>query len=163
MFEFTETIEIDKPAKEVWATLVDIETWWPPSNPEHIGIEVRSDGKPIGVGTEIVFEERVAGVKAKAEGSITSWKDRNEAVFEGDAVYRLYGFPIRVREGVAWRLGAHGETTCLSANVWARFPSSIVGSTLEWYAKTLLNVVDKDRAHARCELEYLKRIIENTS
>lgn len=71
MFEFTESVAIDSPPATIWETLLDIEKWWPPSNPEHIGIEVRSSGSPLGVGSEIVFEEMVAGIKAKAEGSIT--------------------------------------------------------------------------------------------
>ncbi len=163
MFEFTETIEIRKPASELWRTLVKLEEWWPPSNPEHIGIEVHSDGNPIGLGTEIAFEERVAGVKAKAKGSITGWTPEREAAWEGDATYRYYGIPLHVREGVVWRVEDRGDASRLSANVWAKFPSSMFGRALEWYAKTFLNVVKKDREHARCELEYLKRISESPS
>jgi len=44
--------------------------------------------------------------------------------------------------------------------VWAEFPAGIIGRLLEWYAKSLLNIVDRDREHARRELEYLKAAIE---
>ena len=59
MFQFTESIGVAAHPDEIWATHIDIEKWWTPSNPEHISIEVRSAGKPIGEGTEIVFEERI--------------------------------------------------------------------------------------------------------
>jgi len=48
----------------------------------------------------------------------------------------------------------------LSATVWAQFPSNLFGRFVEWCIVRLLNVIDRDREHARCELEYLKRIIE---
>ncbi|WP_162622880.1 SRPBCC family protein [Salinisphaera orenii] len=161
MFEFTETITIHRPGSQVWQTLVDIETWWPPSNPEHIDIQVHSAGQPLDVGTRVDFEERVAGIRATAQGSITRWEPEREVAWEGDAVYRYYGIPLYVREGVVWRVESKGQTTDLSANVWARFTSPLFGRVIEWYATKLLNVVEKDRAHARCELEYLKNILDH--
>jgi hypothetical protein len=140
---------------------VDIETWWPPSNPEHIGIEIRSSAKPIDVGTEIVFEERVAGIKGQAAGAITRWIPEREATWEGAAEYRHYGIPIRIREGVSWLIESQDKTSQLSARVWAKFPSTVFGRFLEWYMTKLLNVVERDREHARFELEYLKGEIES--
>jgi hypothetical protein len=160
MFQFTESIHIAAPAEQIWKTLVDLETWWPPSNPEHINIEIRSSGKPIDVGTEIVFAEYIAGIKGKAAGFITKWNTGHEAAWEGEAVYRYYIVPIRIREGVSWLIESKGENSILSAHVWAKFPSTLFGRFLEWYATNLLNVIARDRDHARCELEYLKEVIE---
>lgn len=160
MFEFTESIFIEAPSNTVWEQLANIEQWWPPSNPEHIRIEVRSSDEPVDVGTEIVFEERVAGIKGQAQGVITRWIPGTEVTWEGTAVYRYLGFRFRVREGVTWRVESLGEISKLSAQVWAEFPSSVLGRFLEWYMTSLLDVVDRDREHARHELEYLKRMIE---
>jgi hypothetical protein len=160
MFEFTESVHIQAPPNEVWGLLENVERWWPPSNPEHIAIEVRSPDKSINVGTEVIFEERVAGVKAQAEGAITRFVPETEAAWEGTAAYRYFGFRFLVREGVSWQLAKDGEASVLSARVWARFSPNIFGRALEWYARSMLNVVERDRAHARCELEYLKRTIE---
>lgn len=160
MFKFTETITIHATRSKIWQTLEDINAWWPPSNPEHIGIEVRSFGKPLGLGTEIDFKECVAGVKAHAKGKITNWSPGSEAAWEGVAIYRYCGIPIRVSEGVSWRIEGNNDMSDVSATVWAEFPKSAFGRFLEWYARTVLNVVDRDREHARCELQYLKRTIE---
>lgn len=160
MFQFTESIAIASPPDEVWRTIVDIEKWWPPSNPEHISIDVRSVGKPIDVGTAIHFEERVAGIKGKASGLITKWIPEREARWEGVAVYRYYGIPIRIREGVSWSIESYGSGSRLSARVWAQFPSNAFGRLAEWYTVSLLNVIERDREHARCELDYLKAVIE---
>jgi hypothetical protein len=161
MFEFTESIQIEAPPDHVWELLTDVECWWPPSNPEHIGIEVRSADKSIGVGTEIVFEERVAGIRCRAQGSVTRLIPGIEVAWEGMAKYRYMGFEFRIREGVSWRVDGDGEPSQLSAHVWAEFPSSILGRLLEWYARSFLNVVDRDREHARRELEYLKSAVED--
>jgi len=160
MFEFTESISIKASPNTVWQLLADVEKWWPRSNPEHLRIEVRSSDKSIGAGTEVAFEERVAGIKGQAEGMIAGWIPGVEATWEGTATYRYMGFRLGVREGVSWRVESHGETSKLSARVWAEFPSSRFGRFVEWFAKSLLNVVDRDREHARCELEYLKTAIE---
>jgi hypothetical protein len=162
VFQFTESIPIAAPPNEIWKNFVDIAKWWPPSNQEHTDIDVKSHENPIDVGTEVVFEERIAGIKGKAVGSITRWVPEREATWEGEAVYRYYGIPFRIREGVSWLLESHGKTSQLSARVWAEFPSTLFGRFLEWYTTKLLNVVDRDREHARRELEYLKHVIEST-
>jgi hypothetical protein len=160
VFEFTESIMIAAPATATWKVLADVERWWMPSNPEHIRMEVRSQGKPMDVGTEVVFEERVAGIKGRAEGVITQLNPGEQATWEGTAVYRYFGLRFRIHEGVSWRVERHGESSKLSARVWAEFPATTVGRILEWYAKSVLNVVERDREHARRELEYLKGVIE---
>lgn len=161
MFQFTESIAIVSRATEIWDTLMDIEKWWPPSNPEHIGIDVCSAGRPLEVGTKIQFEERVAGVKGKAVGFVTKLIPEREATWEGAAVYRHYGVPIRILEGVSWSIESRGSVSKLSATVWVHFPSNWFGRLSEWYAVKLLNVIDRDRKHARRELEYLKELIES--
>lgn len=160
MFEFTETISIDAQPGQVWQLLSDVERWWPPSNPDHIRIEVRSSDKSISVGTQVMFEERVAGVSARAEGAITRLIPEAEATWEGLAVYRYWIFRFKIHEGVSWRLAAAGTYSKLSAKVWARFPPGIFGRLLELYAWLVLTVVKKDREHARRELEYIKHAVE---
>jgi uncharacterized protein YndB with AHSA1/START domain len=39
MLDFTESIRVDAIPARVWAALLDIERWWPPSHPEHESIE----------------------------------------------------------------------------------------------------------------------------
>jgi hypothetical protein len=163
MFRFTESIPIHASPATVWATLLDIESWWPPSNPGHIGIDVRSSGKPVGLGTAIAFEEKVAGIAAHAEGTITRWAPEKEAEWRGVAVYRYYGIPIRIPEGVTWSIAHRDGGSVLSATVWAEFPANLFGRLFEWYAIRILNIVPRDRDHARCELQYLKRILEKKS
>jgi hypothetical protein len=160
MFQFTESIIIASRPDEIWETLVDFEKWWPPSNPEHISIDVHYDGKPIDVGTEVNFEERIAGIKGKASGSITKWIPECEATWEGAALYSYYGIPIRVREGVSWSIESIGSVSTLSATIWAQFPVNLIGRLVEWYSVRFLNVIDRDKEHARCELEYLKSVFE---
>jgi hypothetical protein len=122
---------------------------------------VGADDGAIGVGTPVVFEERVAGIPARAEGTITRWVPGTEARWEGTARYRYWGIHFDVREGVSWRIEAQDEEAKLAAHVWAVFPSSLFGRLLEWYAKQVLDVVARDREHARYELTYLKGVIED--
>jgi hypothetical protein len=161
MFEFTESIRIEAPVGKVWKHLVDVEAWWLPSNPDHIGLEVRSANDRINVGTEVVFEERVAGIKGQATGTIKNLIDGEEITWESTAEYRYLGFLFQIQEGVSWQVESDTQTSTLAARVWAKFPSSIVGRIFEWYAKSVLDIVDRDREHARRELAYLKRVIED--
>lgn len=161
MFRFTESIEIAAPPDKIWDTLADIEKWWPPSNPEHISIEVQSADEPIGVGTEIVFAERIAGIKGEAAGSLTTWIPSRKAAWKGAAVYWYHGLPLHIQEGVSWMIENQGNLSRLSVTVWALFPSNIFGRLAEWYAVKFLHLIARDREHARCELEFLKGMIES--
>lgn len=160
MFELTESIHIEASPDKVWSLLSNVERWWPQSNPEHIRIEVRSPDKSIAQGTQIMFEERVAGIKARAEGVVTRLVQEREATWEGTAQYRYLWIDFKIREGVSWQIAADGEACILSARVWAIFPLSLLGRVLEWYARNFLDIVSQDRSHARRELEYLKGAIE---
>jgi hypothetical protein len=163
VFEFTETVKIKASSLDVWARIADPQSWWLASNPEHISIEVRSANKAISSGTEIAFQERVAGVKAQAVGVMTKVTPGIEATWEGTASYHYCGFRVRIREGVSWRIESCGaRESKLSARVWAHFPPGILGLVFEWYSKTILNVVERDREHARRELHYLQRSIETS-
>jgi hypothetical protein len=162
-FSFIESIPIAASPSQVWEHLADIEKWWLPSNPEHIAIEVRSSGRSVCTGTEVVFEERVAGIKGQATGSITRWFSEREAAWEGVAMYRYLEIAIRIREGVSWLIEEHGETSTLSARVQAEVPSTVFGRFFEWYAKQVLHVVELDREHAHRELEYLKGATEGSA
>jgi hypothetical protein len=161
MFEFTESIHIEAPPADVWEHIANVEGWWLASNPEHIRIEISGPESAISLGSKIVFEERVAGIRGKAEGRVTGWDPGTEVTWEGIANYRYLGFTMPIREGVSWRVGSDDQGAQLSANVWAKFPQSLAGKLFEWYAKTILDVVQRDREHARRELEYLRSAIES--
>ena len=130
------------------------------SNPEHIALEIRSPEKRIAAGTEIAFEERVAGIRGSAAGTVTNLTPGVAATWEGVAEYRCAGFRMSIEEGVTWSVEPTATGSKLSAHVWARFPSGWLGPLLEWYSTAILRIVHRDREHARCELEYLKRLFE---
>lgn len=161
MFEFVESITIEASPADVWDYLADVESWWLASNPEHIYLEVLSPDSSIGLDTKIVFEERVAGINGQAQGTITQFDPGTQITWEGQAIYNYLGFSLEVHEGVSWLVKSDEQGTQLSAHVWAEFPSSLGGRFFEWYAKAILDVVDKDREHARQELQYLKSAIES--
>lgn len=162
MFDFTETIRIGAPAETVWTALLDIERWWPPSNPEHDDIERLDGGGGIVVGTRFRIREKVAGVPGEAIGVITNVEPGTAVTWEADrARYRLLGVAFTMGEGVTWRVDPDGsDSSQLSAHVWARFPDGAVGRILEVFFSRILNGIEKDRRHARIELEYLKQTIE---
>lgn len=162
MFDFTETIRIDAPAETVWTALVNIEQWWPPSNPEHESIERLDDDRDIDVGTRFHIREKIAGVPGEAIGVITHIEPGTEVTWEADqARYRLLGATFTIGEGVTWRVDPDGnDSSWLSAHVWARFPGGLIGRALNLAFTRLLNGIEKDREHARIELEYLKKTIE---
>lgn len=161
MLSFTESVTIGARPKVIWGYLVDLEHWWVASNPEHIWLEIQSADKSVAQGTEIHFEERVAGVRATAEGRIVSLHPEVEATWEGEAVYRYLGFRIPIQEGVKWRLaGMSGDLTIVSVSVWAEFPKGLFGGLMEWHAKKHLDVEERDREHTRRELNYLKEVVE---
>jgi uncharacterized protein YndB with AHSA1/START domain len=161
VFEFTETIVIEAPPPEVWEVVRDIETWWLPSNPEHESLE-RLDNRGIEVGARIRIREKVAGVPGEAVGEITDVIPGSLVTWEApQARYRWFGVPFTIGEGVSWRIEPEGRhATRVSAHVWARFPPGLRGRLLEWTFARLFRGIDKDRQHARTELEYLKRTIE---
>ena len=160
LFEFTEAVSIRATAENVWSRLSDLESWWLESNPEHISLEIGSPDKRVAVGTEIAFKERVAGIKASASGTVTSLIPGVAATWEGLVNYCYCGFDLAIQEGVTWRIEANLRSSTLSAHVWARFPAGAFGRFFEWYSVRILNVIERDRQHARCELEYLKHLIE---
>lgn len=159
MFEFTESIYIDAAPPRVWDTFSDVERWWPPSNPEHISIQV--EARPIAEGTAVSFEEKVAGIPGRARGYITELWPGERVTWAGTARYRYkHLIPFTIREGVSWTLTPDGNGTRLSARVWASFPDTLTGRLLEWYARRFVDVIRQDRTHARQELEWLKQHIE---
>lgn len=161
-FDFTETIRIDAPAPTVWATLVDIETWWLPSNPEHDSIERLDAGHEITVGTRFRIREKIAGVPGTGLGAITHLDPGTSVTWESDQMrYRLLAaVPFTISEGVTWRVDSDGpDHCCVSAHVWARFPTGPGGRLLWLLFTRLLNGINKDRRHARTELEYLSAIL----
>jgi hypothetical protein len=161
MFEFTETIAIEAAPVRMWGYLLDIEEWWPRSNPEHDSIEVLDEDSRLGVGTRIRIRERVAGIPGEAVGRVTEYVEGQQLTWESDnARYSLWGIPLRVEEGVRWSLRPAQHGVDLSATVWAVFPRGPWGRLVEWLFKGPLDGVNKDRQHARRELEYLKHALE---
>jgi hypothetical protein len=158
MFEFTECIDIGRSPGDVWPAIADVESWWLPSNPEHIRIEVGE--RPLRQGSEVCFEEKVAGIRGYAQGRITRVVPGENITWEGRARYRYWGLRFQIAEGVAWTVEASSAGTRLCATVWAVFPATWFGRFLEMYTKYVVNVVDKDRAHARQELQWLKQHLE---
>ncbi len=159
MFEFTEAIEIKAPAPAVWEVLHDLEGWWPASNPEHESLE-RLDDRGIEVGARIRIREKIAGIPGEATGTITNIDPGSSVTWEtSKARYRWFGVPITIGEGVTWTVEPSGDTTRVSAHVWATF-RSIPSRLLEPIFTRLLGGIEKDKEHTRIELRYLKRAIE---
>lgn len=163
MFEFTETILIEAPPPRVWEVMSDVEGWWPASNPEHQSFEALDD-RGLEVGARIRIREKIAGIPGEAVGAITDVKPGSEVTWEApETRYRWHGIAMTVEEGVTWRIEPHdeGAGAQVSAHVWARFPTGILGRVVGWAFVRLLDGIEKDREHARTELRYLKRLIES--
>lgn len=161
MFQISPSVTIDAPAESVWKHLVDIESWWVPSNPEHSALEILDDGE-LDTGTRIRVEESIAGIPGVAEGAITGFEPPHVITWEAPAAhYRYLGLDLIIREGVSWELTPSRDGTELTARVWAHFPSSVFGKIFEWAFKYLLDGVSRDYQHALTELEYLKDSVED--
>ncbi len=160
MFEFTESVVIAAPLPVVWEVLQDLENWWPASNPEHESIERLDDGGNQ-VGAVLRVREKIAGVPGEAVGTITRVDPQAAVTWEAPkARYRIQGVPFTIGEGVTWTVQPEPEgATRLSAHVSATFPGPF-GWLLQWTFTYLFRGVEKDRAHARTELLYLKQIVE---
>lgn len=161
MFEFTESALIDATPTTVWQVMVDLERWWPASNPEHHSFERLDDGPELAVGSRLRIRECIAGIPGEATGKITRLEPPWLVTWEApQARYRWFGVPVTLGEGVTWRIAPRGDQVDLSATVWATFPPGPRGRLLETAFIRLLNGVEKDREHARSELSYLKTTIE---
>lgn len=160
-FEFTEMIAVQASPGLAWDVMSDLESWWVASNPEHESLE-RLDDRGIAVGARLRIREKVAGVPGEYVGELTRVVPLSEVTMEAPAArYRLSCVPLTVGEGVTWRLEPAGNgTSKVSARVWATFPDGLLGHAMAWAFVNLLNGIAKDREHARVELKYLKRIIE---
>lgn len=160
MFEFTETIDIEATPARTWDLMEDVERWWPASNAEHDHMERLDDDGPLGVGTKLRIRERIGGIPGEAVGTITEFERGAAVTWEApEAQYRLLGMRVTVGEGVTWRIEDRGSRSRVSAHVWAAFPAGRLGRLIEW-GFTTLGGVQKDRAHTRAELGYLKRALE---
>lgn len=160
MLDFTESIDIDAPADHVWEVLSDIDQWWLQSNPEHISLRHLDDKPATEVGARLRIEERIGGIPGEAVGTITAVEPRTAVTWEAEARYRWFGIPVRLTEGVTWRLRSAGSTTTVSAHVWASRPRGVFGSLTALLFVRVLGGEAKDRAHTRTELRHLKRILE---
>ncbi len=161
MFEFTESVVIEAPPERIWDVMREVDQWWLPSNPEHISLEHLDDRPATEVGARLRIREKVAGIPAEAVGTITDVVEGTAVTWDADATYRLAGLSVGIGEGVTWRIDPQdADSAVVSAHVWATFPSGIFGRIVAFVFIHLLNGIEKDRAHARAELDYLKRIIE---
>lgn len=165
-FDFVESTLIAAAPEVVWEFMIDLERWWPASNPDHESLQrLGANDQPITVGTRLRIGEKIAGVPGEAEGEITELKPGSAVTWEAPvARYRLCGVPASIGEGVTWTLeGTHNGATDLSAHVWATFPAGVYGRLLHLVFTHLLHGIAKDREHTRTELCYLKRMIEQTT
>lgn len=160
MISITESVTITASPSVIWTQLVDLERWWTASNPDHIRLEIQSPDKSVGEDTQVEFEERVGGVRIVATGRIVSLHENSEATWEGTATYRCLGFRVRVERGIKWRIASMSDLAIVSASVWSVFPVGLVGRFMGWYAKKSLKMAEREREHARDELEYLKGLVE---
>ena len=162
MFEFTESIVIDAPQEQVWEVMRDVDNWWLPSNPEHISLEHLDDRPATEVGARLRIREKVAGIPADAVGTITAVEQGTAVTWDAEATYRLLGLRVDIGEGVTWRIEPHSSSssTQVSAHVWATFPPGVFGKVVAFVFTRVLDGIAKDREHARTELRYLKRTIE---
>lgn len=163
MFEFTESVRVEAAHQQVWDVLRDIDNWWLASNGEHEDLEHLDDRPVTEVGAKLRIREKIGGIPGEAVGVITAVEPGSAVTWEADATYRWLGLlSVPVQEGVTWRVRPHGDAaTEVSARVWASFPGTGIGRLAAFAFTHLLNGVAKDRQHARTELEYLKRVIED--
>ncbi|OBI28336.1 SRPBCC family protein [Mycobacterium sp. E2238] len=162
MFEFSESVLIAAPRAQVWSVLSDIDRWWLASNGEHERLEHLDSLPPTQVGARLRIAEKIGGIPGVAEGTITAVDPGTAVTWEADARYRWFGVPVRVGEGVTWRVEPDGEAkTRVGARVWATFPRHLLGRIAAFAFMHLLNGVEKDREHTRTELCYLRKIIED--
>lgn len=161
MFEFTATIKINTTVDTLWTYLIDIETWWRPSNREHQALEIISDDQALEEGTRILIREKIAGIPGEAIGEIKELSEHNRITWQSDhARYRFWGVPFTIKEGVSWQIEPKPNAVALSAHVWAKFPATMIGQAMEWFFKNVLNGIEKDYQHAMTELRYIKSQIE---
>jgi uncharacterized protein YndB with AHSA1/START domain len=164
MFDFTESVLIDAPHAEVWEVLSDVDRWWLASNPDHDSLEHLDTLAATQVGARLRIREKVGGIPGEADGTITSVEPGRAVTWEADATYRWFGLPLRVGEGVTWRVDPEADAaTRVSARVWATFPKHLVGRIAAFAFVHLLNGIEKDREHARTELRYLKSLFEGSA
>ncbi len=160
MLDFTESIDIDAPRDRVWEVLRDIDRWWPQSNPEHVSLQHLDDRPPTEVGARLRVEERIGGIPGEAVGAITAVEPHTAVTWEADARYRWLGIPIRLTEGVTWRVRSDEAATTVSAHVWASRPHGVFGGLAAFLFVHVLSGEAKDREHTRTELRHLKRLLE---
>lgn len=161
MLDFTEAVTIDAPQAAVWELMRDLERWWPESNPDHEHMECLDDGD-LRAGSRVRIKEKIAGISGEAIGTITQFEPGRVVTWDAPrACYRLLGLALTVSEGVTWRIEPSGEsTTVVSAHVWATVPPGRRGRVAAAVFTRLLGGAEKDRRHARTELQYLKRVLE---
>ena len=87
MFRFSESLEIERPASEVWpylAALEQVPLW------EHgiLDVRVLTPG-PVRVGTEIAAGRVYAGQAVQVSGSVTEWEEGRAGTME------LHGGPLK--------------------------------------------------------------------
>lgn len=164
MFDFTESVVINAPRERVWQVVREVDTWWLPSNPEHVSLEHLDDRPVTEVGARLRIRESIGGIPGEADGTITTVEPGEAVTWEANATYRWLGLTVQAGEGVTWRIDPQSESsTVLSARVWATFPRGPLGRAFGAAFVHLLNGEAKDREHARTELRYLKRTIEEAT
>ena len=95
---------------------------------------------------------------------MTGYEPGYSATWEAaDATYGVMGLSLGVSEGVTWTVEETPTGKArLSARVWARFRPGVRGTLFAW-AFRLLGGIERDRRHARRELDYLRRRLERVA
>lgn len=161
MLSYTKSVTIGACPGAIWACLVDFDHWWAGAHPGHLRVEIPSGSRRVVTGTEIHFEERVAGLKAVTVGWIVSLHPEVELTWEGVGDFRFLGVRIAARTGIRWQLlRMGGEVTMVTTSMWAEVASGWRGELLEWAAEKLLRMVERGGKHLRGELHSLKDLAE---
>jgi len=111
LLDFTESVLITAPHAQVWRELSDIDRWWLASNPEHDSLEHLDSLPATQVGARLRIKEKIGGIPGDAEGTITAVDPGKAVTWEADARYRWFGIPVRVGEGVTWRVEPTDDAT----------------------------------------------------
>lgn len=163
MLSYTESVTIRACPEAIWGHLVEFDRWWMGAHPGHVRVEIPSGSRRVVTGTEINFEERVAGLKVMAEGWIVSLHPEVELTWEGVGDFRFLGVGIAARTGIRWQLARMGgDVTIVTTSMWAEVAGGWRGELLEWTAEKLLRMVERGGRHLREELHSLRELAEGS-
>jgi hypothetical protein len=146
-----------------WELISDFEGVWEPSNPDHDGTKVLDTPKqPIRDGLRWWQSERVWPFTGELTATVHDTEPGRAFSWTGHAVYDILGLRIRVEEGYDFRIELNPDGVELVHRVWARFPPSPLGWTLEHAVGPLLRFKHAAHQHTLVELRYFTKQLEKT-